>query len=158
MYTGVCFFLFSYPLTWLLQVTDVSALKIILAAHHDIWQPPALDLPENCYFAWSVYLAFPFVRIAKMYYFHRYLARKLAFRLPSPCTNKICSLLGYYAVVITYRRFGTTYRSRDVGKEFTLYWRINKNPTRCNSTQSDLFYCKITLHVSGVNHTHHQEY
>ena len=27
---------------------------------------------------------------------------------------------------------------------------INKNPTRCNSMQSDLFYCKITLHVSGV--------
>jgi len=27
---------------------------------------------------------------------------------------------------------------------------INKNPTTCNSMQSDLFYCKITLHVSGV--------
>ena len=27
---------------------------------------------------------------------------------------------------------------------------FNKNPTRCNSTQSDLFYCKITLHVSDV--------
>jgi len=24
--------------------------------------------------------------------------------------------------------------------------------------QSDLFYCKITLHVSGVHRTHHQEY
>ena len=24
--------------------------------------------------------------------------------------------------------------------------------------KSDLFYCKITLHVSGVQRTHHQEY
>ena len=35
---------------------------------------------------------------------------------------------------------------------------INKIPTRCNSMQSDLFYCKVTLHVSGVHGTHHQEY
>ena len=35
---------------------------------------------------------------------------------------------------------------------------INKSPTRYNSMQSDLFYCKITLHVSGVHRTHHQEY
>ena len=27
---------------------------------------------------------------------------------------------------------------------------LNKNPTRCNSVQSDLFDCKVTLHVSGV--------
>ena len=27
---------------------------------------------------------------------------------------------------------------------------LNKNPTRRNSMQSGLFYCKITLHVSGV--------
>ena len=27
---------------------------------------------------------------------------------------------------------------------------LNKNPTKCNSMQSDLFYCKVTLHVSGV--------
>ena len=27
---------------------------------------------------------------------------------------------------------------------------LNKNPTRCNSNQSDLFFCRITLHVSGV--------
>ena len=33
---------------------------------------------------------------------------------------------------------------------------INKNPTRCNSRQSDLFYCKVTLHVSGAHSTHHQ--
>lgn len=50
-HTGVCFFLFSYPLTWLLQVADVSAVKIILAARHDIRTPPDFDLPENCYFA-----------------------------------------------------------------------------------------------------------
>jgi len=24
--------------------------------------------------------------------------------------------------------------------------------------QSDLFYCKITVHVLGVHRTHHQEY
>ena len=35
---------------------------------------------------------------------------------------------------------------------------INKNPTRSNSMQSDLFYCKIALHVLGVHRTHHQEY
>jgi len=27
---------------------------------------------------------------------------------------------------------------------------LNKNPTRCNSMQSGLFYCRVTLHVSGV--------
>ena len=27
---------------------------------------------------------------------------------------------------------------------------LNKSPTRCNSVQSDLFHCKVTLHVSGV--------
>ena len=37
-------------------------------------------------------------------------------------------------------------------------FNINKNPTRCNSTQSDLLYCKITVHVSGHHRTHHQEY
>jgi len=47
--------------------------------------------------------------------------------------------------------------------QFTYGWKgrwnyINKNPTRCNSMQSDLFYCKITLHVSDVHRTHHQEY
>ena len=31
-------------------------------------------------------------------------------------------------------------------------------PTRFNCSQSILFYCRITLHVSGVFHTHHQEY
>jgi len=35
---------------------------------------------------------------------------------------------------------------------------INKNPTRRNNTQYDSFYCKITLHVSDVHRTHHQEY
>jgi len=35
---------------------------------------------------------------------------------------------------------------------------INKNPTRCNSRQSNLFYCQVTLHVSGAHSTHHQEY
>ena len=32
------------------------------------------------------------------------------------------------------------------------------NPTRCSCTQSILFYCNVTLHVSGAFHTHHQEY
>jgi len=27
---------------------------------------------------------------------------------------------------------------------------LNKSPTRFNSMQSDLFHCKVTLHVSGV--------
>ena len=27
---------------------------------------------------------------------------------------------------------------------------LNENTTRCNSMQSDLFYCRIILHVSGV--------
>jgi len=41
-------------------------------------------------------------------------------------------------------------------KEFFL--NINKNPTRCNSLQSDLFYCKVTLHVLGAHRTHQQKY
>jgi len=36
-------------------------------------------------------------------------------------------------------------------KEF-FFFNINKNPTRCNSLQSDLFYCKITLNVLGAPH------
>jgi hypothetical protein len=31
-------------------------------------------------------------------------------------------------------------------------------PTRCRSSQSILLYCRVTLHVSGAFHTHHQEY
>jgi len=38
------------------------------------------------------------------------------------------------------------------------YTYTNKNLTRCNGMQFDLFYCKITLHVSGVHRTHHQVY
>ena len=30
------------------------------------------------------------------------------------------------------------------------YFTLNKSPTRCNSMQSDLCHCKVTLHVSGV--------
>ena len=30
------------------------------------------------------------------------------------------------------------------------YNTLNKSPTRCYSMQSDLFHCKVTLHVSGV--------
>ena len=33
---------------------------------------------------------------------------------------------------------------------------INNCPTRCNKPVY-LLFCKFTLHVSGVNHTHHQE-
>ena len=32
------------------------------------------------------------------------------------------------------------------------------NPTRCSCAQSILFHCRVTLHVSGAFHTHHQEY
>ena len=39
-----------------------------------------------------------------------------------------------------------------------LYIYIHKNPTRCNSMQSDLFYCKITVHVLVVHCIHRQEY
>ena len=31
-------------------------------------------------------------------------------------------------------------------------------PTRCSCSQSILFHCKVTLHVSEAFHTHHQEY
>jgi len=33
---------------------------------------------------------------------------------------------------------------------------INNCPTTCNK-EVYLLFCKFTLHVSGVNHTHHQE-
>ena len=36
--------------------------------------------------------------------------------------------------------------------------RYYSKPTRRNCSQSILLYCRITLHVSGVVHTHHQEY
>ena len=42
-------------------------------------------------------------------------------------------------------------------QQFILNY-IDKNLTRYNSTQSALFYSKVTLHVSGVHRTHHQEY
>jgi hypothetical protein len=83
---GVCVFLSSYPITWLLQVTDFSWFKIILAAHHDASTPHAFDLPENCYLFKVCIWRFLFFRITSMYYFHKYLARNLAFRLPSRCT------------------------------------------------------------------------
>jgi len=35
-----------------------------------------------------------------------------------------------------------------------LYLNVDTNPTRYNSMQSDLFYCKIILHVKGVHRTH----
>jgi len=35
---------------------------------------------------------------------------------------------------------------------------INNYPTRCNTKQSIYYSVSFTLHVSGVNHTHHQEY
>ena len=31
-------------------------------------------------------------------------------------------------------------------------------PTRCSCSQSILFYRRVTIHVSGAFHTHHQEY
>jgi len=31
-------------------------------------------------------------------------------------------------------------------------------PTRWSCSQSILFYCRFTLHVSGAFHAHHQEY
>ena len=46
-------------------------------------------------------------------------------------------------------------------KAVTLYSKcthIDSKATRYNCSQSILFYCKISLHVSGVFHTHHQEY
>ena len=33
---------------------------------------------------------------------------------------------------------------------FIKLFILNKSPTRCNSLQSDLFHCKVTLHVSDV--------
>ena len=37
----------------------------------------------------------------------------------------------------------------------TLY---HNNPTGCSCAQSVSFHCRVTLHVSGAFHTHHQEY
>ena len=44
-----------------------------------------------------------------------------------------CALLGYYAalVVIPCRRFGTTYPSRNVGKELSL--ALRNRPAKCSS-------------------------
>ena len=35
---------------------------------------------------------------------------------------------------------------------------INNCPTRCNTKQSIYYSANSTLHVSGVNHTHQQQY
>jgi len=31
-----------------------------------------------------------------------------------------------------------------------MLFTLNKSPTICKCMQSDLFHCKVTLHVSGV--------
>jgi len=45
---------------------------------------------------------------------------------------------------------------RTKATEFSFF--IDSKPTRCSCSHSILFYCKITVHVSVVVHTHHQEY
>jgi len=49
-----------------------------------------------------------------------------------------------------------TYNHNIIWK-FKLMLYYNK-PTRCSYSQSILFYCRVTLHVSGAFHTHHLEY
>ena len=64
--------------------------------------------------------------------------------------------------IATFLQFTISIYVKDMSRCFLVYinkiLHINKNPTRCNRIQSDLFYSKITLHVSGVHCTHHQEY
>ena len=89
------------------------------------------------------------------------------FRLVAQCVNQLrhCVPHRYYVApinsalltIILYSSVMTTLDHNDT-KYSVPFMNINKNPTRCNSKQSDIFYCKITLHISCVHSTHHQEY
>ena len=56
---------------------------------------------------------------------------------------------------VPIRKINGNYKNLNIKHHFyelsnTNSLHINKNPTRCNSRQSDLLYCKVTLHVSRV--------
>ena len=53
------------------------------------------------------------------------------------------------------RRFSLFFGFIVISNEDVEY--ISNCLTRCN-TNHYLLFCKFTLHVSGVNHTHHQDY
>jgi len=61
---------------------------------------------------------------------------------------------------IKFKRWGITQKKSYAIQNFILIFRASwlyKDRTSCNSMQV-FIYCKITLHVSGVYRTHHQEY
>ena len=60
----------------------------------------------------------------------------------------ILSLAGLYFALRRWQGIEVLYN-------LMLYYN---NPTRCSCAQSVLFHCRVTLHVSGAFHTHHQKY
>jgi len=72
--------------------------------------------------------------------------------------NLILHIFKFSALKFILQRYFATNRYHCLLLTLISRTNINKNPTRCDSMQSDPFYCRITLHVSGVHRTHHQEY
>ena len=77
------------------------------------------------------------------------------------CTNKCTQLYQLYNNVT---KTTNCYMIQALGLVFILFMvpcivnlYYNK-PTRCRCSQSILFHCRVTLHVSGAFHAHHQEY
>ena len=90
------------------------------------------------------------VRILHIY-ISKYHISSLLVTSSSLLNNKYLILSGPF--LCKTNPFGNFYVYGSVHRKYNY----NK-PTRCSSSQSLLFHCRVTLHVSGVFHTHHQEY
>ena len=64
-------------------------------------------------------------------------------------------MLLFYLTLRIYFHIGAKFEYLFYTKQF-IY--TNNCPTRCNIKTVYLLFYKFTVHVSGLNHTHHQEY
>ena len=98
----------------------------------------------------------------------RYIALCIKFHIVAKWLNSGEQTVSYALYQLCYllslKRDQTEKAGRNAGSKIILCsWfhasqvYINERPTRYNNIQS-IFYCKISLHVSGAVHTHHQEY
>ena len=87
-------------------------------------------------------------------------ARSLNVHLSTPNRSNNCSYLHMIFVFIERLYISVMFNLRNKSaliapfiisvKNYKNNWKLNKNPAWCNSMKCDLFYCKVTLHVSGV--------